>query len=129
VAALTSARDSAQRTTVWIVFRAPDCGLSAELIDALNRVDRTERVQVVGVMLLPPSDTIQQVTLATALGIEFAIVHDVDGVWRRALQRDRQRDPVLYVREGTTLLGGVSPSFLKSFAALDLDEVPMERER
>ncbi|MBA4072811.1 MAG: hypothetical protein C0497_13385 [Gemmatimonas sp.] len=126
---LTSTGNSTVATTVWLVFRAPDCGLSAELIRALNSADRSKRVQVVGVMLSPPGDSSAQQTLARALGMRFEMVYDDRGVWRGALRRERQREPIIYVRDGSSLLGGVSPAFMQQFAALSLTNVPMERER
>lgn len=131
VAELTSAvpEEEQAHTTVWMVFRAPDCGLSAEMIQQLNRLDESKRVRVVGVMLAPPGDADGRSELASALGMRFEMAFDVDGAWRAALSRDRQREPVMYIRDQRTVLGGVSPEFLHQFDILSLSGVPMERER
>ena len=112
-----------------MVFRAPDYGLSAEFIEQLNKIDESQRVRVVGVMLFPPGDSAGQAALSQALGMRFAVEFDDRGVWRAALQRERQREPVLYLCDGASLLGGISPQFIRHLQALSLAGLPMERER
>lgn len=129
VAELTATRSPVARTTAWMVFRAPDCGLSAEFIEELNRIDASQSVEVVGVMLFPPADSAGQVAMTKFLGMKFKMVYDVDRVWSGAMQRGKQRSPVLYLHDGVSLLGGISPQFVRQFAAFALADVPMERER
>ena len=129
VAGLATSREAEARTTVWMIFRAPDCGISADLIDQLNRVDISANVKVIGVMLLPPSDSAERVSLSRSLGMKFEIIYDLDGVWKNALRRDQQSNPMMYVQEGQSLLGGISPQFVVALKALSLANVPMERER
>lgn len=129
VAELTAGREVTSRTTIWLVFRAPDCGISAELIAHLNSLDASDRVSVVGVMLFSPADSATRRGLRDALGIQFAVEYDENGEWRAAFNRERTREPALIVRDGVSLLGSVSPHFMREFKALALSEIPMERER
>lgn len=126
---LIGAHRSDARTQIWIVFRGPDCGLSSELIQALNRIDSARAVEVHGVMMFSPLDSAAQRELSKSLGISFNMIYDVDGVWRAALFREKQRSPVIYFRDGVALTGGVSAAFMKQFAALSLTDVPLEREK
>lgn len=124
-----TASSGPEPTQVWVVFRAPDCTLSADLIEALNRIDKSSRVKVTAVMVDPPERHAEAERLSRALGIRFRILYDANGEWKAALRRERQASPFLYLRDNGVVVGGVSPAYLRTMARLSLSSVPLERTR
>lgn len=125
---LTASADS-EPTQVWVVFRAPDCTLSAELIEALNRIDSSSRVGVTAVIVDPPERRAEAERLSRALGIRFRTLYDQNGEWKAALRRERQASPYLFLRENGVVVGGMSPMYVHTMARLSLSSVPLERTR
>lgn len=128
-AELAKEYDTVGQSTVFVAFRAPDCGLSADLIDRLNAIDSSRTYRVVAVVLFPPESASDHDKFVERLGIRFPTVADSTGDWARAIKRDGFVTPQLIVRTKGRTLGAISPEFLRTYGATGLVNVPLEREK
>lgn len=126
---LSSRYDAVGKTVLLVVFRAPDCSLSAELIARLNTVDAASSYKVVGIVLFPPQSATEHEAFVKRLGIRFSTEADTTGVWQRAIMNEGLSMPYVIARTQGRTLGIISPDFLRTLAATGLKGVSLEREK
>lgn len=108
------------RYRLWVVFSPANCKLTARQIKQLNAVNREGHLRVVALVLDPPTDSLERSAVLQSFGIEFPLLLDREGRWKRELQLHGLEAPLVVLQQSHRILVIASMSALGTLEQLPL---------